>query len=465
MVHGLLKAAVEPMSVSRLMRAALAAAGVVAILTVCRSLRAEAVPRPVELPDKLSLDQSIQLLRTRGIDVLVAEAQVASAEGDLGVAGAVPNPALTLGYGRVLPPFECPSGDDGCSANQYTVGLSDQAALEDSLSGKRSLRMKVARAALAAARLSRADALRTLEFQLKSAYVQLAQAQRAVDLAKENQATNVKTLQLFQARLRSGAINEGDVARIETQKLESDQAVDQSVQTFRQARILVAFLLGVRGPVPEYAVDDGVLDFAVPASLATVTIDRMLRMAFEHRPDLIAQGYQRASAGAALELARRQRFPDITISAQYTQTGSGQTTSTGQTAIQPPTLSFELSAPLPLFYQQQGEIRRAEAGYDTQSLGQAKATAQVVSDVSVAVSAFETSRALVQRMEGALRPSAERAFQITRLQYDKGGAALIDFLDAQRTRIATNVEYLQDLANYWIAVFQLEQAVGMELHR
>jgi cobalt-zinc-cadmium efflux system outer membrane protein len=66
-------------------------------------------------------------------------------------------------------------------------------------------------------------------------------------------------------------------------------------------------------------------------------------------------------------------------------------------------------------------------------------------------------------MEKQLRPSAERAFSITRLQYDKGAATLMDFLDAQRTYIATNVEYLQDLSNYWTAVFQVEQAVGMEL--
>jgi cobalt-zinc-cadmium efflux system outer membrane protein len=420
-----------------------------------------AIPEAVAIPEQLSLDQSIQILRTRGLDLLIAEAQVRSAEGDTTAAGAVPNPAVNVGYGRVLPSYDpndgsCASGG-GCAAEQYTVGISDQAAIEDSLSGKRTLRQKVARNALAAARMSRADALRILEFQVKSAYTQVAQAQRAVDFAKQNQSANARTLQLFQIRLRSGAINEGDVARIETQKLESDQAVDQAIEALAQARVALAFLLGARGPVPEFVADDRILDFAVPAPLLSATVDRMLRMAFDHRPDLIAQGYQRAGAGAALDLARRQRFPDIAVSAQYTQTG------TGQNAIQPPTVSFGLSAPIPIFYQQQGEIRKAEAIYDLQSLQQAKATAQVVSDVSAAVAALETTRTLVERMEQALKPSAERAFQITRLQYDKGAATLMDLLDAQRTYIQTNVEYLQDLANYRTAVFQLEQAVGMEL--
>ena len=448
-------------SFRRVLRAAIVAAVILATLTGVSGARADAIPRTVELPQVLSLDECIQILRARGLDVLVAEAQVANAEGDLSIAAEVANPALNLGYGQVLPSAYSPnvSPCEGCSNSLYSAGISDQAAIEDSLSGKRELRQKVARRALAAVKLSRTDALRTLEFQVKSAYAQIAQAQRGVALAKENQATNEKTLELFRKRLQGGAINEGDLARIETQKLESDQAVDQALQALRLGRSGLAFLLGARGPVPEFTVDDKVLDFSMPASLANATVDRMLRVAFDHRPDLIAQGYQRASALAAIELAKRQRFPDITLSAQYTQTG------TGQNAIQPPTISFGLSAPLPIFYQQQGEIQKAEASYDVQSLLQAKTTAQVVNDVASAVAGFETSRALVERMERALRPSAERAMVITRLQYDKGAATLMDFLDAQRTYIATGVEYLQDLTTYWTAVFQLEQAVGMELRR
>ncbi|MDP9033442.1 MAG: TolC family protein [Myxococcota bacterium] len=433
---------------------------------------AQAIPPPVALPDKLSLDECIQILRAHGLDVLLAEAQVTSAEGDVGVAGAVPNPAVSLGYGRVLPPSlapgpgyevaRCPDqgpGVGGCSSEQYTVGLSDQAALLDSVSGKRGLRLDVAQAALAAAKMSRADALRVLQFQVKTAYLQAAQAQRGVAFAKQNQGANVRTLELFRTRLRSGAINEGEVARIETQKLEADQAADLAAQTLRVARYGLAFLLGTRGPVPEFTVDDHVLDFTVPAALSTADLERLLRSAFEHRPDLVALGYERVSAEAAIALAKRQRFPDITLSAQYTQIG------VSQNSIQPPTVSFAVSLPVPLFYQQQGEIRRAEASYATQSLQQAKTTAQVVNDVSGAVAAFETSRTLVERMETALRPAAERAFQITHLQYDKGASTLMDFLDAQRTYTAINIEYLQDLTNYWTAVYQLEEAIGMELQR
>ena len=438
-----------------------------ACLALAGPAAADGIPAVVELPPQLTLDQSVQILRSKSLDLLISEANVHSAEGDVGIAGAVPNPALSLGYGRTLNyPTDgtCPGSSPGnvtygCSPNQYTVGITDQAGIEDSLSGKRDLRLRVANRALAAAKLSRADALRTIEFQVKSAYAQLAQSQRGLAFAKDVQATNVKTLALFQTRMRSGAINEGDLARVETQKLEADQSVDSAVEALRQARVALAFLLGVRGPVPDFSVDDKSLDFSVPQQLTSTGEDQLLRMAFDHRPDLLAQGYTRASAEAQIALAKRQRFPDITVGAQYTETG------TGSSAIQPPTISFTLSAPIPVFYQQQGEVRKAEANYDAQSLIQAKTTAQVVSDVGAAASAYLTTRSLVERMEKQLRPAAERAFQITRLQYDKGASTLMDFLDAQRTYIATNVEYLQDLANYWTAVYQLEAAVGMELHQ
>ncbi|MGH7439968.1 MAG: TolC family protein [Polyangiaceae bacterium] len=432
-------------------------------LAASRPAAAQAIPEPAPIPAHLSLDDSLKILRERGLDVLLAEAQVKSAEGDVGVASAVPNPSMSLSYGRLFnySPPGC-SGSPACDNNQYSAGLSDQAAIEDSIAGKRDLRLKVANAALAATKLSRDDAVRTLEFQVKSAYLQVAQARRALELAKQVQSTSVRTFELFQARLKSGAINEGEMARVETQKLESDQVVDEATVAVDQARLALAFLLGARGPVPPFEVDDHVLDYSVPAPIAAASVDKLLRSAFEHRPDLLALGYQRRSAEAALDLARRQRFPDVTLGLGYTQTG-GQG---APLAVQPPVVSVSLSAPLPLFYQMQGEIRKAQATYDAQGLTQAKAVAQVVSDVSAAAAQVSASRDLVERMEkGGLLKSAKTARDITRTQYERGAGTLMDLLDAQRTYIATNVEYIGDLTGYWTAVSQLEEAVGMELRQ
>lgn len=431
------------------------------------------VPPSTGLPSILALDEALRIFRGRGLDLLIAEASVRSAEGAVKIAGAPPggNPVLSASLGNaftyVPSQASCNEGGAVCTPWVVTLGLSDQAAIVDSLSGKRDLRLKVARNALAAAKMSRADAERTITFQVKSAYVQAAQMVLALEFAKDVADSNTRTLGLFQTRYKAGAINDGDLARIETQKLEADQAVSTARYQLREARVALAFLIGVRGRIPDFDIDTTVLNFSVPPKLGDAAEVALLRTAFDHRPDLIALGYQKAAAAAQIDLARRQRFPDISLSVDYAQGGYG---GLGTNApLQTPLVTFGISAPIPVLYQMQGEVRQAEALFDTNSLQQAKSAAQVANEVSTGYAAYIGARELVQRMEGPRRDgggllqSAKTARDMTRLQYDKGAASLTDFLDAQRTYIATNVEYLQDLTNYWTAVFQLEGAVGADL--
>src|SRR5580692_6416447 len=341
-----------------------------------------ALPPPEDLPQLIRLEDALRVFRARGFGILLAEASVVSAEGAERSAGFVPNPQLSAGYGRVLNyPSNgvCPGGQatptmaavTGCSPNQYTIGLSDNAAIEDSLSGKRSLRLKVARSALAAAKLSRVDAERTLTLQVKSSYFTVVQARAAYEFSKDVQQASQHELDLNQDRLTGGKINEGDFERIRQSTLEAMQAVDTASQNLRQAKVALGFLLGVRGRIPDYDVDKDALKFLVPQPIASNTADGLLKVAFDKRPDLRGLGFQEERAKASIDLAKRQVFPDISIGLQYTQTG------TSQNSIQPPTFGVNLTGNLPIFYQQEGEIRQAEADLTTQSLTRGQTTAQV----------------------------------------------------------------------------------------
>lgn len=423
-------------------------------------LAREAVPPPPALPERMTLEQALTLLRTHGLDLLTAEAAITSAEGDVEAAGAIPNPALALGYGRSFLYGRC-TNDAGVRVAcptyppQYSASLSDSGALLDGLSGKRGLRSRVAREALAAARLSRADALRGLEGQVKQQFVQVFLAARSVEFARDVAAAEARTTELMQARYDAGAISEADLARVQTAKLEADQAVDQAIAALRGAQVGLAFLLGVRGRVPDFeVVDDRLGRSQPPGRLERETGEALLATALRVRPDVLAARRQEERARAGVDLALRQRFPDVSLSVGYAQEG------TTPSAVSPPTWSVALSFPLPLFYRQQGEIRRAEADQATQSIAVAKAESTVVSDVESAWAAYVAARALVRRMEGGLLERSKTAFDLVTIQYRKGAASLLDYLDAQRTWIANREEYLQDMASYWQAIFRLEQAVG-----
>ena len=84
-------------------------------------------------------------------------------------------------------------------------------------------------------------------------------------------------------------------------------------------------------------------------------------------------------------------------------------------------------------------------------------------DVQALLAQFQPEWASYLRSQRELLAAARTARDIVHLQFTKGSATLMDYLDAERTFIAANQEYYQDLANYWTAVFQLEQAVGGRL--
>jgi len=419
-----------------------------ALLMFLTALRASAeAPR-----DPLTLDEALRIFRASGFDLLIADAAVAAARADEQIAGAVPNPSLALAsgtsstYDRSL----CA----GCSNRSVSAGLSDL-AISDIASGRRRLRQAVARAALEISTRSRADVERTVEFTMKQQLLQSELAKRALDNARQAQVLAAGTLDLAQKRYNAGAVSEADVARADVQKLEADQAVENGQQTLVQSKSQLAVLLGMPTALPDDVdVADELTHVAISTRLARASREELQRDAGELR----AAQLQVARSRSSVELAQRLRVPDFSPSLQFAQEGRGQS------AIQPPTVTVGVSAGLPLFYRYRGEIAKAKADLHAQELARRKLEAQVTADVTASFAGFESAKRRATRMEEHLLPQAARARDLVRLQYEKGAASLFEFLDAQRTYLATQNEYLQTLSDYWTAVFQLELATGMELH-
>jgi len=409
---------------------------------------------------QLELKDAVELARTKGLDLLLADAATQSAEADERSAGAIPNPAVSVVYGRSLYYTQSQSAYSAAnpgSNNAYTVGLTDQAAIVDSLSGKRNFRKSVAHAALQAAKMGRVDAERLLVAAVKLQYFQLALSEQVLDFMKETQQSTEQTRNLVKARFHAGSVSEADVAKAESAKLEADQAVDAALGDQQVQQANMAFLLGVKGISPNYDVDSKVLDFRDPPLLAQLGTSGLLRAAQGSRPDLKVAEYQELQARASLDLARRQRFPDIALSIGYTQIGDGQNSE------QPSQISVGVSAPLPLFYQNQGEIAKATANIQTQIVQRMKLNAQISSEVSASWASFTTAHRRVLRMQTELLKQVDYALKLVTIQYEKGAASLLELLDARRTFNNVNLEYRQDLADYWAAAVRLEQATGVEI--
>lgn len=441
------------MRLRRILRVTASLVGLFVAALGARDAHAEGAPAVVA-GQTLSLADAVAQARSRGFDVLLASAGVRGAEAEVRVAGQPPNPALTAGPSRRV---DCFSGSCPSPWGVFAT-LSDQGLIEGAITRKRRLREDVAQRALEAARYGRTNAERVVVAHTKVQYVQTAAAQARLGLTREVAASLEKSVAVNRVRYPR-VIDEGQLARVEQEAMRAEQEVDRALRELRQEQIDLVMLLGSSGPIPELVVDRGVLDFRVPETLASIDKTALLRVALESRADRKQAVAVVAQAEAAITLAERSRFPDVSLLVQYQQLGSGDN------APQPPTLSVGVGLPLPLFYRQQGEISRAAAERDAALVTRRRLEAVVAADIESAVNTFATARRIVERYESALLERAKRALDITQVQFTAGSATLTDLLDAQRSWVQVNSGYYAELVSYWTAVFLLEQAIGKELVR
>ena len=214
-------------------------------------------------------------------------------------------------------------------------------------------------------------------------------------------------------------------------KLEADQAVDGAVEALRAAKVQLAFLLGVRGRVPDYKVDQDLPKFFVPSPLASATADSLVADGHRSSPGPEGAGLParpRAGgrrAGQARALPRPQPQRAVLAAGGHDQRPRSRRRCRSAS-----------SARCRCSISSRARSKKAEADYRTQQLQRAKVQAQLVADVEGAYNAFVSSRKLVERMEGRLLDRVKRARDLVSLQYQKGAASLLEYLDAQRTFIA-----------------------------
>jgi cobalt-zinc-cadmium efflux system outer membrane protein len=405
-----------------------------------------------EIPAQLHPPDALRLFREHGLDLILAEAAVEAARGDTLLASAAPNPAFSGGVGRS---FACSGA--GCSSLAWNAGISDQAAIFDSLAGKRRLRSNAAQLALEVARKGEADARRTLEGLLRHTYLNAVALRQTLTTQKEAQETLGHLAELNRARYQHGSISEVEVLKVATEKLTADQEVERAQRDLNVGLAELAFMLGARGRVPVFEVDAELPGYLVPPALDGATMDSLLDLARKQRPDLAGAKLGRDRAEASVRASQRLRFPEIEMSAGVSGQGSYGS------AINPPTFSFGLTLTPPIFNRFQGEIVKAKADLVAQKTQLAKTEAQVLSDVQTAFTEFKSAKSRVERAERELLEHARRTRDLVQLQYQKGAASLLEYLDAQRVLISTKLDYENDLANYWQAVVLIGQAVGMEV--
>jgi cobalt-zinc-cadmium efflux system outer membrane protein len=91
------------------------------------------------------------------------------------------------------------------------------------------------------------------------------------------------------------------------------------------------------------------------------------------------------------------------------------------------------------------------------------AEAQVSSDVDSAWTTMNGNLALLRPYKAKYLAQAARVRETISIAYQRGGASLLDFLNAQNDYRALQVTYLNLVGSYLAAAAQLNLAVGREV--
>jgi cobalt-zinc-cadmium efflux system outer membrane protein len=124
------------------------------------------------------------------------------------------------------------------------------------------------------------------------------------------------------------------------------------------------------------------------------------------------------------------------------------------------TLTFGVTIPLAVRNRNEGGVARA-SGDEKVGRGEIEVVRnRVAVDVELAFRTYEASRSQVALFRDRLIGGADEAQTIALAAYEEGATELLSLLEAQRTRLEIQKEYLQKQFEYRASILDLELAIG-----
>src|SRR5262249_46004668 len=160
-------------------------------------------------------------------------------------------------------------------------------------------------------------------------------------------------------------------------------------------------------------------------------------------------------ARLALERARAQAVPNVTVGGGYTLDNVDQTA--GGTVT--------VEAPVPLWDRNQGNIHAAQAGW-VQAQAAARATEMRLSrETAAAFAAYRAARQQVERLEGRILPRLRESLDLLHKGYRAGSpqVTFADVLSAEQALFSARVTLAEARRALWLAVADLQGLMQLDL--
>jgi cobalt-zinc-cadmium efflux system outer membrane protein len=293
------------------------------------------------------------------------------------------------------------------------------------------------------------DSVRQLTLSVQSTFVDVQLAHESLALAQENLRALNAIVDVNRVRVSAGDLAKLELVRSQVAALQFENSVRQAGLRLRTAQNRLQLLLGRSGSSESLEVVGQMRRDPV-----TATLTDLQARAVQFRPDLQALVRDQARSLNEIRLQLAQAKVDYTVGTMYHhQYGYSNGRSLG----------FFLSAPLPVFNRNQGEIERARVEQRQIETRIRALRASIASEVESGFQQYSTARSLLENIEANMLDRAKEVRQTTEYSYRRGEASLVEFLDAQRASNDTIDSYNQARAEYARSLYLLESVTAKEL--
>ena len=391
--------------------------------------------------DQLSQDEAVRLALENSPAFRAARHRVAAARGTYRSRSAANNPELS--FGATLVPDE--SDEPGEARSQFPDTDETNIKYTFPTSGRRRHRTRAAEAELAEAVATLETERLELVSKVKQGYVDLQVAQAAARVQVEAYRISASLGKAAQAQQRMGLVPETNVLRTRIDAAQAEQELMRNRADARVKEQQLGLLIGA--PVGRRIVAADPLD----ETAVTAHLDELLAVAEVRRPEVLAAIQAVEAARAAVDLARADRRPDLTVQTAFVDglTNSGN----------PPIKSW-ISLPLWDRGLIAGEVDRARAEVAVREQLLEQARRQVRTDVATAIQQLEAARQVLELSGAEILPYTRSLLDKARGAYASGLGSLLDVLDAQRVYRQASLDRLRAIGDHRRAVAVLERAVG-----
>lgn len=352
-----------------------------------------------------------------------ARLRIEEARGRLQQSGRLSNPEIELEFTRHT------TGPEGSAG----IALTQRFPLTARLRHEKA----VSRAELAAAEAEVRDAERKLAAEVRTAGVKLLALGGQRDLRTKQLGNSRELSDFLLKRVATGEASGVDASQVE---LESRQIEVEKLMLAADEAVLLGELrplLGVTG-------DDRITitgELSAPKSVPAVR-------EVTARPDILAAQSRVDAARSVVLEQRARRWEDFGLGASYTR---DRTLDVPEPVETEQVIGFRFSFPLPLWNDNSGRIREAEAAAarSDKELDATKVGANA--EVIAAVSAMDAYARLISELDDKVLPAATRIEDQLRNSFSTGQTPLTDVLRARTRRLELQRQRLDALREYQLA--------------